>query len=50
MADMTEDYWQHGAEIAKQQYTDLCEWIRGSFPPTWECRFVPGGQYIWLQA
>ena len=41
MSDRQEDYWLQGAELAEQQYADLCEGIRGSLPPTWECRFVP---------
>ena len=41
MADLTEDYWLRGTELAEQQYADLCEGIRHSLPQTWECRFVP---------
>ena len=41
MSDRQEDYWRQGAELADQQYADLCEGIRNSLPPTWECRFVP---------
>ena len=40
MSDRQEDYWLQGAELAEQQYADLCEGIRNSLPPTWECRFV----------
>ena len=41
MSDRQEDYWLQGAELAEQQYADLCEGIRNSLPPTWECCFVP---------
>ena len=40
MADLTEDYWLRGTELAEQQYADLCEGIRNRLPQTWECRFV----------
>ena len=41
MADLPEDYWLRGTELAEQQYADLFEGIRSSLPLTWECRFVP---------
>jgi hypothetical protein len=41
MSDMTEDYWQRDADVAEQQYADLCEGLKSSLPPEWECRFVP---------
>ena len=40
MSDVTEDYWQRGADVAEQQYAHLCEGIKSSLPPEWECRFV----------